>query len=264
MCTKHRECYVCIVSVLNVILYFVGFHVQSSSCLPKHISSALSCKCGVEFEVYYYAVESGKQYNWYCHFDDDMYVNTKQLYLLLKEFDPKNRYYFGQWSVNKQDRIPVRQHTKSHFQSLKRDSYYFATGAAYCISKELMREIEPYVRGDKLVEIAQALGTPDDMAIGFVIESILGYNLTVVPTMYSHLNLLSRISQQDLPKQITISYGERVQVRESQKVTVKNIIKFPDGIFSEIEDPTRFLSYHCLLHPTISWCETQSLPTIET
>ena len=47
-------------------------------------------------------------FSWYCHFDDDMYVNTKQLHLLLKEFDPNNRYYFGRWSVNKQDRIPVR------------------------------------------------------------------------------------------------------------------------------------------------------------
>ena len=26
-----------------------------------------------------------------------------------------------------------------------------------------------YLRSDKLVEIAQALGTPDDMAVGFVI-----------------------------------------------------------------------------------------------
>ena len=33
--------------------------------------------------------------NWYCHFDDDMYVNLKELYKLLSQYDPSEPHYVG-------------------------------------------------------------------------------------------------------------------------------------------------------------------------
>ena len=33
--------------------------------------------------------------NWYCHFDDDMYVNLKELYKLLSQYDPSEPHYIG-------------------------------------------------------------------------------------------------------------------------------------------------------------------------
>ena len=33
--------------------------------------------------------------NWYCHFDDDIYVNVKELSKLLSQYDPSKPYYIG-------------------------------------------------------------------------------------------------------------------------------------------------------------------------
>ena len=37
------------------------------------------------------------RYQWYCHFDDDMYVNIPALGKLLEQYDPHQPYYIGRW-----------------------------------------------------------------------------------------------------------------------------------------------------------------------
>ena len=34
-------------------------------------------------------------FQWYCHFDDDMYVNVPELSNLLQQYDPGKPYYIG-------------------------------------------------------------------------------------------------------------------------------------------------------------------------
>ena len=40
-------------------------------------------------------------YQWFCHFDDDIYVNILQLNQLLQQYDPHKPYYVGKWPANK-------------------------------------------------------------------------------------------------------------------------------------------------------------------
>ena len=228
-------------------LSFKGFKLYSTNCPQRHNHNALSCKSGVEYDLYYSAVDKGVTYNWFCHFDDDVYVNTVALQKLLSSHNQYGYWYLGRWSVNRNTRLPIPKQALVHFPNLKRNEYYFATGAAYCLSGTLMRKMEVYLRGPKKFQsLSQFLGIPDDMVVGFVVESLLGYELTVVPTIHTHLEWLGSISPQELSHQVTISYGS---YGKSQ-----NVISLPHFLIPLHKDKTRFLSYHCLLYSHISWC----------
>ena len=71
----------------------------------------MCCKTGAQFDYWYRAREAGEQYSWYCHFDDDLYVNPQALVNLLKSYDPTTDHYIGAWNcaarVHHQNRIPV-------------------------------------------------------------------------------------------------------------------------------------------------------------
>ena len=67
-------------------------------------------------------------FRWYCHFDDDVYVNVPVLMRTLREH--KDKQYLGHWHRN------------------KRYPFHYASGAGYCISSSLMSQLEPFVRSD--------------------------------------------------------------------------------------------------------------------
>ena len=47
-------------------------------------------------------------YRWFCHFDDDIYVNTPALVELLSQYNPtKEKVYLGRWSLNKKEKLEV-------------------------------------------------------------------------------------------------------------------------------------------------------------
>ena len=52
-------------------------------------------------------------YRWYCHVDDDLYLNVQTLVETLKQYDPSKDCYIGNWKVaekhHKYNRIPVSQ-----------------------------------------------------------------------------------------------------------------------------------------------------------
>ena len=37
-------------------------------------------------------------YQWYCHTDDDMYINVPKLSHLLQQYDPHKPYHVGKWA----------------------------------------------------------------------------------------------------------------------------------------------------------------------
>ena len=39
-------------------------------------------------------------YQWFCHIDDDMYVNVLQLSQFLQLYDPHKPYYIGKWPIS--------------------------------------------------------------------------------------------------------------------------------------------------------------------
>ena len=44
---------------------------------------------------------------WFCHFDDDIYVNTPALSKLLKQYNSQDSIYLGRFSSSRKTRIPV-------------------------------------------------------------------------------------------------------------------------------------------------------------
>ncbi|XP_065903989.1 fringe glycosyltransferase-like [Dysidea avara] len=78
-----------------------GFHLVTTKCLIKHHREGLCCKSGVEYGQFYDYFKRHKtdvqQVQWYCHFDDDIYVNVKELSNLLTKYDPTKPYYIGRY-----------------------------------------------------------------------------------------------------------------------------------------------------------------------
>ena len=241
-----------VTDVWNSSTSFEGFKLYSTTCPKGHGRNALSCKSGVEYDLYYSAVDKGVTYKWFCHFDDDIYVNAVALQKLLSSYNNSGYWYLGRWPSTHygKSRRPIPKQALVHFPNLKRKEHYYATGAAYCLSGTLMRKMEVYLRGPKKFQsLSQLLKLPDDFVVGFVVESLLGYELTVVPTMHSHVEKrLKSIPSQELPHQVTISYGSLAHGKP------QNIISLPYFLIPIYKDKTRFLSYHCLLYPHISWC----------
>ena len=241
-----------VTDVWNSSTSFKGFKIYSTTCPKGHGRNALSCKSGVEYDLYYSAVDKGVTYKWFCHFDDDIYVNAVALQKLLSSYNNSGYWYLGRWPSTHygKSRRPIPKQALVHFPNLKRKEHYYATGAAYCLSATLMRKMEVYLRGPKKYQsISQLLKLPDDFVVGFVVESLLGYELTVVPTMHSHVEKrLKSIPPHELPHQVTISYGSRAHGKP------QNVISLPHFLIPIHKDKTRFLSYHCLLYPHISWC----------
>ena len=89
----------------------------------------LSCKLGVEYDLF---VKS--HLSWWCHFDDDNYVNLRALNKLLGKFNPNRAFYLGKPSTAK----PL---------SLNGLNFWFATGGAgFCLSRAMANKIMPYAR----------------------------------------------------------------------------------------------------------------------
>ena len=101
----------------------------------------LCCKSGAEFEQYYSEKEFGSENTlsvtghhtttlytslytyhthylvsrWFCHVDDDVYVNTRQLIALLEQYNPlEETVYLGRWSLNQKSKMQVRIYTSGH------------------------------------------------------------------------------------------------------------------------------------------------------
>ena len=92
--------------------------------------------------------------------------------------------------------------------------------------------------------VADRMRLPDDVTMGYVVELLAGVKMTRVDQFHSHLEPLRLVS--DLERQISVSY--------SSYGSERNVVEVDGARFSESEDPTRFESLHCKLHPATSWC----------
>lgn len=91
-----------------------------------HCRLCLCCKSGVEYELYFRALENGAGYKyveikphdhlsslllyirWFCHVDDDVYVNVPALVALLQSYDPlREKLYLGSWSLSRKNKLEV-------------------------------------------------------------------------------------------------------------------------------------------------------------
>ncbi|XP_029454909.1 beta-1,3-N-acetylglucosaminyltransferase radical fringe [Rhinatrema bivittatum] len=212
-----------------------GVQVINTNCSSVHTRQALCCKMAVEYDKF---IESAKK--WFCHFDDDNYVNLSALHHLLAAFSHSQDVYLGRPSLDHP--IEAADHVRSDGSTSVK--FWFATGGAgFCISRGLALKMSPWASMGNFISTAERMRLPDDCTIGYIIEGLLEAKLLHTSLFHSHLENLQRL--QSVLKQVTLSYGG-----PGNQHNVVNV----GGIFSLQQDPTRFRSVHCLLYPDTAWC----------
>ncbi|BFZ17802.1 hypothetical protein BsWGS_20840 [Bradybaena similaris] len=216
----------------------LGSHLINTNCSTDHSRRALSCKMAVEFDYY---MASRKR--WFCHVDDDVYLNVPRLVEMLQGYNHREDWYLGKPSLKHPLEVADRETPGMKL------TFWFATGGAgFCISRSLALKMAPYAGGGRFMTTAETIRLPDDCTLGYIIEHLLKHKLTVIEEFHSHLEALWLIKPHQLDKQITLSFSEY-----SGKQNVINV----QG-FSEKEDPTRFRSLHCFLFPNFRECRVLS------
>ncbi|XP_071370828.1 beta-1,3-N-acetylglucosaminyltransferase lunatic fringe-like isoform X2 [Centroberyx affinis] len=218
----------------------IGNHAINTNCSAAHSRQALSCKMAVEYDKF---IESGKK--WFCHVDDDNYVNVRTLVKHLSQYPHTQDMYIGKPSLDR----PIEATERLGDNKMRPVNFWFATGGAgFCVSRGLALKMSPWASGGHFMNTAEKIRLPDDCTIGYIIESVLGVPLTRSNLFHSHLENLQQVSRSEIHKQITLSYG----MFENKR----NIINMK-GAFPVEEDPSRFKSVHCLLYPDTPWCPPQ-------
>ncbi|NXG71183.1 MFNG acetylglucosaminyltransferase, partial [Baryphthengus martii] len=215
----------------------MGNHVIFTNCSAEHSHLALSCKMAAEFDAF---LASGR--SWFCHLDDDNYLNLRALMKLLSSYSVTCDVYLGKPSLNR----PIRAYETLPNNQTKSVHFWFATGGAgFCISRKLASKMVPWASGRNFLSTSELIRLPDDCTVGYIIECKVGGQLLPNALFHSHLENLQLIPASRLMQQVTLSYG----VFENKL----NVIELR-GPFSLEEDPSRFRSLHCHLYPDTSWC----------
>ncbi|NXP11165.1 MFNG acetylglucosaminyltransferase, partial [Thinocorus orbignyianus] len=215
----------------------MGNHAIFTNCSAEHSHLALSCKMAAEFDAFLASSRS-----WFCHLDDDNYLNPQALLKLLSSYSATRDIYIGKPSLNR----PIRTSEKLPNNQTKSVRFWFATGGAgFCISRKLASKMVPWASGRNFLSTSELIRLPDDCTMGYIIECKVGGQLLPNELFHSHLENLQLIPTSRLTQQVTLSYG----VFENKL----NVIELR-GPFSPQEDPSRFRSLHCHLYPDTSWC----------
>ncbi|XP_037666601.1 beta-1,3-N-acetylglucosaminyltransferase radical fringe isoform X2 [Choloepus didactylus] len=215
-----------------------GTHVINTNCSAAHTRQALCCKMSVEYDQF---IESGRK--WFCHVDDDNYVNPRGLLQLLSAFSPSQDVYLGRPSLDHPIEATERAPGGGTAATVR---FWFATGGAgFCLSRGLALKMSPWASLGSFMSTAERVRLPDDCTVGYIVEGLLGARLLHSPLFHSHLENLRRLPAATLPQQVTLSYGGPENPH--------NVVNVAGG-FSLQQDPTRFKSVHCLLYPDTDWC----------
>ncbi|NXT23839.1 MFNG acetylglucosaminyltransferase, partial [Syrrhaptes paradoxus] len=216
----------------------IGDHAVFTNCSAEHSHLALSCKMAAEFDAF---LASGR--SWFCHLDDDNYLNLQALLKLLSSYSAMWDVYLGKPSLNR----PIRASETLPNNQTKSVHFWFATGGAgFCISRKLASKMVPWASGRNFLSTSELIRLPDDCTVGYIIECKVGGQLLPNTLFHSHLENLQLIPPSQITQQVTLSYG----VFENKL----NVVEL-SGPFSPQEDPSsRFRSLHCHLYPNTSWC----------
>ncbi|XP_015121360.1 fringe glycosyltransferase isoform X1 [Diachasma alloeum] len=215
-------------------------HLVNTKCSSSHNRRALCCKMSVEFDRF---LESGRK--WFCHFDDDNYVNVPRLLKLLDNYNPREDWYLGRPSIPAPLEI-MRQQGAESAKRPQKVKFWFATGGAgFCISRALALKMIPVAGGGKFITVGDRIRLPDDVTMGYIIEHLLKKQLTVVEQFHSHLEPMKFLNEDTFHEQVSFSYSK--DPRDEW-----NVVKI-DG-FRLKDDPNRFRSIHCRLFPHETDC----------
>uniref|UniRef100_A0A8C5U4M0 MFNG O-fucosylpeptide 3-beta-N-acetylglucosaminyltransferase n=1 Tax=Malurus cyaneus samueli TaxID=2593467 RepID=A0A8C5U4M0_9PASS len=235
----------------------MGGHVIFTNCSAEHSHLALSCKMAAEAAMGKAPRARGTLLtanllclplcpSWFCHLDDDNYLNPRALLKLLSSYSETWDVYLGKPSLNRPIWASETLPNNQTVQPVKSMRFWFATGGAgFCISRELARKMVPWASGRNFLSTSELIRLPDDCTVGFIIECKVGGQLIPNALFHSHLENLQLIPSSQLVQQVTLSYG----VFENKL----NVIEL-SGPFLPQEDPSRFRSLHCHLYPDTPWC----------
>ncbi|XP_077379804.1 beta-1,3-N-acetylglucosaminyltransferase lunatic fringe-like [Festucalex cinctus] len=212
----------------------MGVHLINTNCSAAHSRQALSCKMAAEYDAF---LNSDRK--WFCHMDDDNYLNVGALLTLLSQYSHVQDVYIGRPSLEH----PLEATETLPNAKMRKVVFWFATGGAgFCLSRGLAMKMRPWASEGAFSSTAERIRLPDDCAVGYIVGALLGVGLTRSPLFHSHLESLALLTR--VHEQVTLSYSKD----ENNTVNIK-------GPFSIQQDPTRFKCVHCVLHPHTHWCQ---------
>jgi len=205
----------------------------STPCLNKHWARPLTCKMNVEYDTYMTRGDTA----WWCHWDDDNYVNMDALLTLLRKYDSTKPWYIGRPS----HKINIK------YKGENTTLVFAHGGCGFCLSRALAHKMAPYARNGKMTALLDELvpSVNDDCVVGFIVGKILKVALTVTVLMHSHNRMhatkMKSLTSAQLNHQVSLSYSFPMDVC----LDLSDI----ERTFSKKDDPTRFYSVHCFLYP---------------
>jgi len=213
-----------------------GAEMVETGCPSDHSRSALCCKMQAELAAF---LNSPAREDWFCHLDDDNYLHLDGLLDTLARF-PTSRgqqHYLGKSSIARPlDLLDRRQSPPSPVR------FTFGTGGAgVCISRTALQRLESeqqLVSGFQ--EVGDTIRLPDDVTLGYLMETVLGVKLTPLPSFHSHLEPLRTLKSNDLDSLVTASYSVYEDTGERNSLELGQ---------DQGTDPTAFLKLHRMLHP---------------
>ncbi|KAJ4941672.1 hypothetical protein JOQ06_011549 [Pogonophryne albipinna] len=117
-------------------LHSEGYNMVVTACLSDHSQQALSCKMSAEYDGF-----MASEKRWFCHVDDDNYVNPEALLSLLSVFPQDGDIYVGKPSLDK----PITAHELLEGNATREVRFWFATGGAgFCLSRRLAEKMAPW------------------------------------------------------------------------------------------------------------------------
>ncbi|ELK28989.1 Beta-1,3-N-acetylglucosaminyltransferase lunatic fringe [Myotis davidii] len=132
-------------------------NVINTNCSAAHSRQALSCKMAVEYDHF---IASGRK--WFCHVDDDNYVNVWALLRLLASYPHTQDVYIGKPSLDR----PIQATERVSENKMRPVHFWFATGGAgFCISRGLALKMSPWASGGHFVSTAERIRLPDDCTV---------------------------------------------------------------------------------------------------
>uniref|UniRef100_A0A3B3CK88 MFNG O-fucosylpeptide 3-beta-N-acetylglucosaminyltransferase n=1 Tax=Oryzias melastigma TaxID=30732 RepID=A0A3B3CK88_ORYME len=202
----------------------LSYNMVVTGCHSDHSQQALSCKMSAEYDGF---MASDKR--WFCHVDDDNYVNPAALLSLLSAFPQEGDVYVGKPSLDK----PITAQELLEGNQTREVRFWFATGGAgFCLSRRLAEKMIPWASGSRFEQTSSKIRLPDDCTVGFIVERRLGISMVHCPLFHSHLENLLLVRQRSIPQQVTLSYG--IFENKMNSIEVK-------GRFSTEEDPSRLV-----------------------
>jgi fringe protein len=213
--------------------------------LSSHSVKSLCCQTIHDF-ILYRRYEF--KYDWFCHFDDDQYVNVNNLKEYLSKLNPNVPYYIGRNSWNK---------TFKRKKNIHPGHFWFATlGAGVCLSKRTVSLLKPYT--ENVLEFVNGClheYYPDDIYLGFLINNHLNISLTKNNLFHSHLE---RSLFDDKYSFINTFHQQITFGFKSPRI----VPKFLPNLFPKNLDPFGMRKLHCFLYTEIKDCKIRLLKYI--